>query len=159
VRDRRFARLISLVKEYAGDVESVPELADRLGMAAVRLARLLRQQDDGETLTPTMRATLGTISRDGPLTLGELAAIERVAPPTITKVVGKLEDAGLVRREVDTGDRRIVRVSLSDDGSRWLDADRARRRDWLTDQVHRLGDDDVERLAAAVDVIEKLTVA
>jgi len=140
------------------DPRRTPELADRLGMAAVRLARLLRQQDEGE-LTPTMRATLGTISREAPLTLGELAASERVAPPTITKVVGKLEDAGLVAREVDADDRRIVRVSLTAEGRRRLDADRRRRRDWLTDQVRRLGDDDVARLAEAVEVIEKLTVA
>ena len=135
---------------------TIPLLADRLSMATVRLARMLRQQDEG-ALTPTMRATLGTIARDGPLTLGELAAIEQVAPPTVTKVVGKLEDAGLVTRTVDGDDRRITRVALSDDGVRWLDIDRARRRDWLTDQVHRLHVDDVDRLAAAVEVIERLT--
>jgi DNA-binding MarR family transcriptional regulator len=135
---------------------TVAALADRLGMASVRLARLLRQQDEG-TLTPTMRATLGTISRDGPLTLGELAVIERVAPPTITKVVGKLEDVGLVVRVPDAADRRVCRVSLSDDGRAWMDADRKRRRDWLSEQIHRLDGDDVERLAAAVEVIEGLT--
>ncbi len=134
----------------------VPELADRLGNAALRLARLLRQQDEG-VLTPTMRATLGTISREGPLTLGELAAIERVAPPTVTKVVGKLEDAGLLRREHDAEDRRVCRVSLSDAGLGWLAADRKRRRDWLTEQVRALDDDDVERLASAVELIEGLT--
>ncbi len=134
----------------------VPELADRLGNAALRLARLLRQQDEG-VLTPTMRATLGTISREGPLTLGELAAIERVAPPTVTKVVGKLEDAGLLRREHDAEDRRVCRVSLSDAGLGWLAADRKRRRDWLTEQLRALDDDDVERLASAVELIEGLT--
>jgi DNA-binding MarR family transcriptional regulator len=135
---------------------ALSEVADRLGLAATRLARLLRQQDEG-ALTPTMRATLGTIGRDGPLTLGELAAIEQVAPPTITKVVSKLEDAGLVTREVDEDDRRIVRVSTSVAGRRWLDDDRKRRRDWLTERVRELDDDDVRRLVDAVDVIERLT--
>jgi DNA-binding MarR family transcriptional regulator len=135
---------------------SDPELADRLGMAAVRLARLLRQQDEAD-LTPTMRAALGTIEREGPVTLGELAAIERVAPPTVTKVVGKLEDAGLVVREHDDVDRRVCRVLLSDRGQGWLAADRKRRRDWLTDQLRELDDGDVQRLAAAVEVIEGLT--
>lgn len=138
--------------------DPVTELADRLGMAATRLARLLRQQDEG-ALTPTMRAALGTISRDGPLTLGELAAIERVAPPTVTKVVGKLEEAGLVLREPDALDRRVCRVSLSAAGQRWLAADRKRRRDWLTEQLQELDDADVRRLAAAVDVIEGLTTS
>jgi DNA-binding MarR family transcriptional regulator len=137
---------------------AVADVADRLGVAAVRLARLLRQQDEG-ALTPTMRATLGTIAREGPLTLGELAAIEQVAPPTVTKVVGKLEDQGLVDREADAGDRRICRVSLNAAGVRWLAADRKRRRDWLTEQLHRLDVDDVDRLAAAVEIIEGLTTA
>jgi DNA-binding MarR family transcriptional regulator len=136
---------------------AVADLADRLGVAAVRLARLLRQQDESK-LTPTMRATLGTISREGPLTLGELAAIEQVAPPTVTKVVGKLEDQGLVVREADADDRRICRVSLSAGGARWMAAERKRGRDWLGDQLHRLDGDDVDRLAAAVDIIEGLTV-
>jgi DNA-binding MarR family transcriptional regulator len=131
-------------------------LADRLGTAAVRLARHLRQQDEGG-MTPTMRATLGTISRDGPVTLGELAAIEQVAPPTITKVVGKLEDAGLVARVPDADDRRVCRVTLSDEGARWMAADRARRRDWLTDQLRLLTGRDVEHLAAAVDILERIT--
>ena len=134
----------------------VPEVADRLGHAAVRLARLLRQQDEG-ALTPTMRAALGTISRDGPLTLGELAAIEQVAPPTITKVVGKLEDAGLVGREIDQADRRICRVTLSGEGRRWMENDRKRRRAWLTERVERLDPVEVDQLAAAVDIIERLT--
>ena len=133
-------------------------VADELGMAVTRLARLLRQQA-GADLTPTMRAAVGTIAREGPITLGELAAIEQVAPPTATKVVAKLEEQGLVEREDDPSDRRVVRVALSDAGRRWLDVDRARRRDWLTDQVHRLHVDDVDRLAAAVEIIEGLTVS
>lgn len=132
------------------------DVADRLSLAVVRLARLLRQQDEGE-LTPTMRAALGTISREGPLTLGEVAAIEQVAPPTVTKVVGKLEDAGLVEREHDDSDRRICRVSLSNAGRRRLDSDRKRRRAWLTGQVERLDADELERLDAAVEIIERLT--
>jgi DNA-binding MarR family transcriptional regulator len=135
---------------------TIPEMADRLGIAATRLARLLRQQDEG-ALTPTMRATLGTIGRQGPITLGELAQIEQVAPPTITKVVSKLEDAGLVVREVDAVDRRIVRVSTSKSGRRWLDDDRKRRRDWLTEQVRGLTADEQRALADAVAVIERLT--
>lgn len=136
--------------------DAIPEVADRLGHAAVRLARLLRQQDEG-ALTPTMRAALGTISRDGPLTLGDLAAIEQVAPPTITKVVDKLEDAGLVGREIDQADRRICRVALTDAGRRWIETDRKRRRVWLTERVERLQPLEVDQLAAAVDIIERLT--
>jgi DNA-binding MarR family transcriptional regulator len=136
--------------------DATAELAERLSHAVVRLARQLRQQDEGE-LTPTMRAALGTIARDGPLTFGELAAIEQVAPPTITKVVAKLEDIGLVVREPDEADRRVWRVSLTDVGRRRLDSDRRRRRRWLAEQVEGLDASDIGRLDAAVDVLEKLT--
>jgi DNA-binding MarR family transcriptional regulator len=131
------------------------EVADRLGMAIIRLARVLRQQA-GDELTPTMRAAVGTIARSGPLTLGELAAIEQVAPPTITKVVGKLEDRGLVQREADPSDRRITRVVLSERGERWLEADRERRHAWLADRIDALEPAERERLVAAVDGLESL---
>ncbi len=131
------------------------EVADRLGMAITRLARLLRQQavDD---LTPTMRAAVGTIAREGPLTLGELAAVEQVAPPTVTKVVAKLEDRGLVEREADPTDRRVARVVLSDLGEKWLEADRRRRHAWLADRIDKLDAAERDRLVRAVDAIESL---
>jgi DNA-binding MarR family transcriptional regulator len=131
------------------------EVADRLGMAITRLARQLRQQA-GDDLTPTMRAAVGTIARSGPLTLGELAAIEQVAPPTITKVVGKLEDRGLVERETDPSDRRITRVVLSDRGERWLEADRRRRHEWLADRIDALDAGERQRLLSAIDALETL---
>ena len=133
-------------------------VADELGMAVTRLARLLRQQA-GADLTPTMRAAVGTIAREGPITLGELAAIEQVAPPTATKVVAKLEDQGLVEREDDPSDRRVVRVVLSDAGRRWLDADRRRRHAWLAERIDELPAADRRRLRDAVDVLEHLVAA
>ena len=66
------------------------ENVERLRLVVARLARLLRQQDDSG-LGPTITAALSTINKHGPLTLGDLAARERVAPPTITKVVDKME--------------------------------------------------------------------
>ena len=131
------------------------EVADRLGMAITRLARLLRQQA-ADDLTPTMRAAVGTIAREGPLTLGELAASEQVAPPTVTKVVAKLEDRGLVEREADPTDRRVVRVVLSDRGQRWLEADRQRRHAWLAERIDNLDAAERDRLVRAVDAIESL---
>jgi DNA-binding MarR family transcriptional regulator len=103
-----------------------------------------------------MRAAVGTIAREGPLTLGELAASEQVAPPTVTKVVAKLEDRGLVEREADPTDRRVVRVVLSDRGEKWLEADRRRRHAWLADRIDKLDAADRDRLVRAVDAIESL---
>ena len=110
-------------------------------------------------MTPTMAATLATIAREGSLTLGELAAAEQVAPPTVTKVISKLEAAGLVDRVVDPSDRRVSRVALSAAGRRQVAENRSRRTAWLADRVGELSAEERERLANAVDVIEHLTTA
>lgn len=133
-----------------------PDLASRLGLAVVRLARVLRQQDEGE-LTPTMRSALATIDREGPLTLGELAAAEHVAPPTVTKVLGKLEDRGLVTRVGDEDDRRVSRVSTTPAGRSLLDADRRRRATWLAARLDELDDDERAAVVEALPVLERLT--
>jgi DNA-binding MarR family transcriptional regulator len=105
-----------------------------------------------------MGVTLATIGRDGPLTLGALAALEQVAPPTITKVIGKLEAAGLVDRIPDPTDRRVTRVALSGRGRRQLEINRSRRTAWLADRLASLDPRERDRLAAALDAIEHLTV-
>jgi len=134
------------------------EVAGRLRLSSTRLARILRQQDQ-LGLTPTMTAALATIGREGPLTLGALAASEQVSPPTITRVVGKLEAAGLVRRRPDQADGRVTRVELSAAGRRQLDTGRTRRTAWLATRLRELPPEDLERLAEAADVLERLTSA
>jgi DNA-binding MarR family transcriptional regulator len=137
---------------------NVDETADQLRHSVTRLARLLRRQD-GAGLTPTQRATLVTIERHGPITLGDLAAHEQVAPPTVTSVVGKLETQGLVRRRRDADDRRVWRVELSAQGRKQLEAIRSRKTAWLAQQLRTLPRDDLDRLTAALDVLEELTAA
>ena len=134
------------------------EVAGRLRLPVTRLARILRQQDQ-LGLTPTMTAALTTIGRDGPLTLGALAACEQVSPPTITRVVGKLEAAGLVRRRPDAADGRVTRVELSAAGRRQLEAGRIRRTAWLATRLRELPAEDLVRLEEAAGVLERLTTA
>src|SRR5919205_2842653 len=87
-----------------GETGETAELAGRLRLAVTRLARLMRQQTD-TGLSPTLLAALATVESAGPLTLGELACREQVAPPTVTKAVGGLEEQGFLSRTVDPGDR------------------------------------------------------
>jgi DNA-binding MarR family transcriptional regulator len=101
-------------------------------------------------------AALSTVGQHGPLTLGELAAREQVAPPTITKVVEKLVANGLVARTADPDDRRVARVAITSKGARQLHTYRTRRTEWLLGRIQGLDDDELIRLAAAVDVLEKL---
>ena len=134
------------------------DLVARLRMTTARLARLLRQQDDSG-LAPTSTAMLAAIGREGPITLGDLAAYEQVAPPTITKAVDKLEAAGLVDRVRDETDRRVCRVVLTTAGRRQIDRNRSRRNAWLTRQMRELSGGDVAKLQAAIDILERLTNA
>lgn len=131
-------------------------LAARLRLSVTRLARQLRQTSDSD-LSPTQGSVLATISAHGPLTLGELAERERVASPTITKVIGALHDRGLVSKRSDADDRRFVLVELTHDGSALLERSRARKNAWLARRVRELDPAELDLLAAATEVLEKLT--
>ncbi len=134
------------------------ELAARLRLSATRLARRLRQEADAG-LTPSQLSALAVIEREGPLTLGALADQEKVAPPSITKVVAKLESIGLVARAVDPGDRRFVRVAVTAAGRGLLEDSRRRKTAWLTGRIRELGPGEREQLAAALDVLDALVSA
>lgn len=129
--------------------------ANRLRFTVARMARLLRQQDDSG-FGPTVTAALATIATHGPLTLGELATREQVAPPSITKVVEKLVASDLVTREVDPNDRRSSLVRVTRQGRRHLDTSRTKKMEWLAARLASLDTDEHARLDAAMDVLEKL---
>jgi DNA-binding MarR family transcriptional regulator len=136
--------------------EPDPLLVARLSLSVTRLARVLRQQETSRT-TPAAAAALATIVRQGPISLGDLAAAEQVSPSTITKIVGKLEANGLIERVIDPADRRVHRVQLSARGRRSIDVYRSKRNAWLSEQLTVLDDEAFERVIAAVDVLERLT--
>src|SRR5919204_1535539 len=91
-------------------------LAESLRLAVTRLARRLRREA-GAGLSPSMLAALSTVDRRGPLTLGELAAAEGIAPPSVTAAVARLEEAGLVERATLEEDRRVSVVSVTAAGT------------------------------------------
>src|SRR5438105_690835 len=91
------------------------DLAPRLRLAVVRLARLLRKTSQ-EQATASQLSALVAVERAGPITLGDLAAQERVQPPTMTRIVVALEEQGLLVREIDPEDRRVARVSITAPG-------------------------------------------
>ena len=132
------------------------ELAASLRLSATRLARRLRQEADAG-LSPSALSALAVIHNYGPLTLGALAEHERVAPPSITKVVSKLEADGLVIRTPDPADRRCARVAASPTGSALIAESRRRNTAWLTGRIEQLGPDQQRRLADALDVLDQLT--
>jgi len=143
---------------YAIVVNSAPDRsadAERLRHGVNRLARLMRQQDDGD-LGATSTAALATVRKHGPVTLGELASLEQVAPPTMTKVVEKLESRSFVTRRVDPDDRRVARVSITTAGTRYLDRSRARRTAWLAARLGELDSQQVAQLEDTIDLLEAI---
>jgi DNA-binding MarR family transcriptional regulator len=113
------------------------ELATRLRVAVTRLNRKLRQQSLAG-LSPAQASALGMVNKLGSPTLGELAAAEQVQPPTVTRLVTSLESAGLVARETDGVDRRVVRVRITPEGRRNLQRIRTLKNAFLTRRLAAL---------------------
>lgn len=145
----------------SGPAAPAPEALDEVVLAArLRavlgpLARELRQQSS-ESLSATQVSVLGSIHRHGPLPLGELATRERLSPPRISKVVDGLEEAGFVKRTRGRTDRRVWLVSTTPEAGRWIEQGRARRDAWLAERLVEMRDDELEALADAIPVLERL---
>ncbi|MGH9085541.1 MAG: MarR family winged helix-turn-helix transcriptional regulator [Acidimicrobiales bacterium] len=130
-------------------------IAAQLRLSVTRLARRLRQES-GSGYSPSQLSALAVIDNHGPLTLGALADHERVAPPSITKVVAKLEAEGLVQRTTDPSDRRVTHVAPTAAGRTLIAETRRRKTTWLTERVRELPEDELARLRAALDVLDHL---
>jgi DNA-binding MarR family transcriptional regulator len=133
----------------------VPDLASRLRLDISRMARRLRQEA-GAGLSPSQTAALATIERHGPLTPSELADRERVQRPTVTRVLARLEEAGLVERAADPQDRRSSLVSVSAEGRALLDEVRARKDAFLARRIDALEPADREALERAAAIMERM---
>lgn len=138
-------------------MESVagPRLASGLRISVVRLSRRMRQARSS-ALSPTQIAALATLERHGSMTLGELAAYERVQPPSMTRVVMFLDDAGLVTRSPHPSDGRQVIASVTEAGRALLEADRRRRDEWLAERLADLPPDDIAILERAAVILDRI---
>ncbi len=124
-------------------------------MAVRRIARQLRQTDS-TGLSPTLGAALRTIAREGPLTLGELAEVERLAPPSITKVTRTLVERGLITRRLDQSDRRIARVQITAEGRRQLADARDHHTAWLAARLDECTPAEVDCLRDAAALLSRI---
>jgi DNA-binding MarR family transcriptional regulator len=134
---------------------STSDLAARLRLAITRTARRLRQET-GTELSPSLSAALATVERFGPLTPSELAERERVQRPTATRVVARLEQAGLVTRTGDPADGRSFLVAMTDDGRSLLARMRRRKDVYLAERLKRLDPAERATLAQAAAILERL---
>jgi DNA-binding MarR family transcriptional regulator len=134
------------------------ERAAHLRIAIVRTARRLRQEAAAETtgLTPTSVAALATIERHGPLTPSEIAEVERVKRPTITRTLVCLEREGLIDRARDPEDGRSSLISVNGAGRERLRRLRGRKNAYLAKRMRDLSAEEVETLERATEILERM---
>jgi len=138
-------------------VEATLELADALRPAVLRLARRLRQtRDESVELTASQYSVLAALAIRGRLSMGELAAEERVRPPTVTRVVNALAERDLVRRTPAPHDGRQHLVDLTDGGRRLLEVNRRLRAEWLADRLADLDATELDVLRTAIPLLVRL---
>ena len=149
---------------YANDMPTVEMasrtdagLASELRLSVMRLRRRLAgERHPDNVLSMGAMAVLGCLFRNGDLTVGDLAAQERVQPPSMTRIVNALEEGGYVVRRAHETDGRQVVVVLSDRGRTTLLADRARRDAWLAQRLRGLSADERDTLRRAAPILERL---
>lgn len=131
------------------------DLAVRLRLAIARTARRLRQEAGGE-LSPSQTTALATIDRHGPLTPSELALRERIQRPTVTRIVARLEERGLVQRTRDPQDGRSSLVALTAEGRELLARGRTRKDAYLARRLRELDGEERATLQRAAAILERL---
>ncbi|HZH23358.1 MAG TPA: MarR family transcriptional regulator [Solirubrobacteraceae bacterium] len=129
------------------------ELAGHLRIAVARTARRLRQES-GTGLSPSLGAALATIESHGPLTPSELATRERIQRPTVTRIVTRLGEAGLVTHTADPGDRRSSLITVTPAGRELLAAARTRKDAFLSERLDALTAEDRDTLERAATLLE-----
>src|SRR4051794_26277518 len=131
------------------------DLSPRLRLAITRTARRLRQEADAG-LSPSLTAALATLERHGPLTPSRLAEIERIQRPTVTRLLARLEEDGLVDRMADPDDRRVSHVAVTKEGRALVKKLRSRKNAYLSKRLRHLEDEELETLERATAILERI---
>ncbi|MFI6738733.1 MarR family winged helix-turn-helix transcriptional regulator [Nonomuraea sp. NPDC050451] len=139
------------------DLRSDAGLASALRVSMARLTRRLRRQAAAHSLTPTQFATLAAVERHSGITPGELAELEKVQPPSMTRVIATLEERGLVSRSPHPTDRRQVTVTVTEAAEKLLKEERRRKEAWLTQRLKELSPEERSVLRQAAPILEKLS--
>ncbi|MGH7695594.1 MAG: MarR family winged helix-turn-helix transcriptional regulator [Gemmatimonadaceae bacterium] len=132
-------------------------LADRVHSAAIHLLRRLRKQDDSSGVTPSRLSALSVVVFGGPKTIGQLASAEQVSAPTMTRLVVGMQRDGLVKRERDATDARVIWIRATPKGDRILREGRRRRVAQLARDLAELSPAEAEHLTRATEIIERIT--
>lgn len=131
-------------------------LAKTLREAIIRFSRRVRQARPVGDLTFSQLSALTSLQLHGALTPRELADVERVQPPTMTKIVGKLEERGLVARTPHPTDGRQVILAATDEGRAVYAVHENARNEWLAVQLDQLTPEERDILARAAEIMQRV---
>jgi len=134
---------------------SLEELADRLHSTAIHLLRMVRVQDAKAGIGPARLSALSVVVFGGPISLNDLARAEQVKPPTMSRIVDGLEEAGLVARSTNASDRRGVVIEATAEGKAMLQEGRRRRVRMLAARLAQLPKAELASVNRAIDAIQK----
>ncbi|HEY3718037.1 MAG TPA: MarR family transcriptional regulator [Jatrophihabitantaceae bacterium] len=132
------------------------ELSAALRPSLLRLTRILRNQRVDMSVTLTQLSAMGTLRKKGAMSAGDLAAHERVQPPSMTKVLAMLEEKGLVTRAAHPSDKRQAIIALTQAGLDLLESERRQRDAWLSQRLAQLTPDERAALRDVIPVLDKL---
>jgi DNA-binding MarR family transcriptional regulator len=131
-------------------------IADALHSAAIRLLRLVRVEDARSGIGPAQLSALSVLVFGGTKALNELAAMEQVRPPTMSRIVESLVKQGLAKRVTDEHDRRAIQITPTAKGKKLLMEGRSRRVRALTQRIERLNKEEAEILRKAAHIMARL---
>lgn len=143
-------------RDSAQPPAAVVDLADRLHSAAIHVLRRVRKEDESTGEGPARLSALSVLVFAGEKTLGELAAIEQVKPPTMSRIVAGLEGSGLIVISRDLKDARRMRIRASSKGITLLRAARAKRIASLAGQLQKLPTAELAKLQQTAEVLRNL---
>ncbi len=139
-----------------GTRRGVPALAADLRVAVMRVSRRIRQERSVDDVTPGQYSVLAGLANHGPLTPREIAAHEKVQPPSMTRTIAALEELGLVSRTDHPTDGRQVLVALTEAGAVAVRETQKRRDAWLAKRLAELAPDERETLARAAVILQRV---
>jgi DNA-binding MarR family transcriptional regulator len=131
-------------------------VADRLHSAAIHLLRRLRKEDEAIGLTAARTSALSVVVFGGPVTIGQLAQAEQVSPPTMTRMLVGMERDGLLKRERDREDGRVVWIRATPKGTRILQEGRRRRVEALAGELEGLSAAELTLLLRAAETMGRV---
>lgn len=138
------------------DDTPVAQTANRLHSAAIHLLRWVRMADRETGVSPERLSILSILAFAGPKTVGEIAELELVSPPAVSRILNGMEKNGFVARERMEEDRRFVRVIATPKGRRLVDGARGRRLVRMASRLEALGETELTTLQRATEILERL---